>query len=190
MTNDALEIGLPGKITLHHAGPDLIITRKWFGIKTLMLTAFVIFWDGFLIFWYRSAFQGFQGDDMLIFKLFPLLHVGVGIWLTYFTLAGYVNKTFVRVNYEKISVRHKPLPYLGHKTVQTRDVKQLYSKEKISRSSKNTSVTYEVHALTHGGKSIKLVPYMESSEQALFVEQEIERYLGIKDKPVRGEINR
>jgi hypothetical protein len=186
MTSDSFEMGLPDKIDLQHTGADLVITRRWFGLQTLMMTAFVIFWDGFLFFWYSKAVPG--GDMMVV--LFPLLHVGVGVWLTYYTLAGYVNKTIVRINYEKISVRHRPLPYWGYKTVQSGDIKQLYSKEKISRSSNKRSVTYEVHALTHNGKSIKLVSYMESSEQALFVEQEIEKYLGIKDKPVRGEISR
>jgi len=186
MAYDSLDIGMPEKINLQYTGPNLIIVRKWFGLKTLLLTAFVVFWDGFLIFWYRNALQG---DDMMI-KLFPLLHVGIGIWLTYTALAGYVNKTFVYVNYEKISVRHRPLPYWGQKTIQAMDVKQLYSKEKISRSSKSRSVTYEVHAVTRSGRNLKLVPYLESAEQALFVEQQIERYLGIKDKPVRGEIGR
>jgi hypothetical protein len=186
MKGDSLEIGLPDKIYLQHTGTDLVITRKWFGLKTLMMTAFVIFWDGFLVFWYHKVLPG---GDMMV-KLFPLLHVGVGVWLTYYTLAGYINKTLVRINYERISVRHRPLPYWGHKTLLSRDIKQLYSKEKISRSSNRETITYEVHAMTHSGKSIKLVPYMASSEQALFVEQEIEKYLGIKDKPVRGEISR
>jgi hypothetical protein len=186
MSGDSLEIGMPDKIDLRQMGSDLVITRKWFGLKTLMMTAFVIFWNGFLIFWYSKAMQGGE----LMVKLFPLLHVGVGVWLTYYALAGYVNKTYIRINYEKISVRHRPMPYWGHKTILSRDIKQLYTKEKISRSSKRQTVTYEVHALTQSGRSMKLVPYMETSEQALFVEQEIEKFLRIKDKPVRGEISR
>jgi hypothetical protein len=186
MSGNTFEMGMPDKIAIRQMGADLVITRKWFGLKTLMMTAFVIFWDGFLVFWYSKATQ--SGDLMV--KLFPLLHVGVGVWLTYYTLAGYVNKTYIRINYEKLSVRHSPLPYWGHKTILSRDIRQLYSKEKISRSSKNQTVTYEVHAMTQEGRSIKLVPYLETSEQALFVEQEIEKFLGIKDKPVRGEISR
>ena len=44
--------------------------------------------------WYGIAFAA---DTPLIAKLFPLLHVAMGIGLTYFTLAGLVNRTTVEV---------------------------------------------------------------------------------------------
>ena len=89
-----------------------------------------------------------------------------------------------------LSIRHVPLPYLGNKTVEASDVKQVYSKERISRSRRGGSVTYEVHALTHSGRNLKLLSGLPNSEQALFIEQEIERFLRIQDVPVRGEIAR
>jgi hypothetical protein len=67
-------------------------------------------------------------------------------------------------------------------------VKQLYSKEKISRGRNSTTTTYEVHAVTHTGKNVKLLSGLESSEQALYIEQEIERYFRIEDAPVKGQI--
>jgi Tfp pilus assembly PilM family ATPase len=69
------------------------------------------------------------------------------------------------------------------------DLKQLYAKEKVSSSRNGTSITYEVH-VTRSGRNIKLVSGLESSEQAVYIEQEIEKYLNIKDIPVKGELAR
>ena len=69
-------------------------------------------------------------------------------------------------------------------------MKQLYGKEKISRSRNSTSVSYELRAVTKSGRNIKLVGGLESQEQAIFIEQKIEKYLRIEDIPIPGEIHK
>jgi hypothetical protein len=120
--------------------------------------------------------------------LFPLLHVAVGIGLTYYVIAGYLNKTYVRVDISNIVIKHAPLPFFGNKTLNSSGIKQLYTKEKVSHSRHGSSVSYEVHVITHDRKNVKLLSGLESSEQALFIEQKIERFLKIEDKAVKGEI--
>ena len=41
---------------------------------------------------------------------------------------------------------------------------------------------------THAGVQERLVDALDSSDQALYLEQEIERFLNIKDAPVVGEM--
>ncbi len=36
--------------------------------------------------------------------LFPLLHVGIGAGLTYYTLAGFLNRTIVEVSHEGLTI--------------------------------------------------------------------------------------
>ena len=48
-------------------------------------------------------------------------------------------------------------------------------------------MTYEVHLIDRNYKHAKLVTGLPSSEHALYLEQEIERFLHIADRPVRGE---
>lgn len=83
---------------------------------------------------------------------------------------------------------HGPLPWLGNKDLDGSNLKQLYSKEKISQGRNSTTITYEVHALTANGRNEKRVSGLDSSEQALYIEQEIERYFRVEDTPVRGQI--
>ena len=181
-----MELGLPEGIDLIDHFDSLEIVRRWFSFKTIPLTLFVLFWDGFLIFWYTQAIRA--SNTMML--VFPLIHVVIGAGLTYYVLASYINRTYIRVDQSYISITHAPLPAFGNKTVSASDVKQVYSKERVSRSRRGTSVTYEVHALTHSGRNTKLLGGLLNSEQALFIEQEIEKFLRIKDVPVRGEISR
>jgi hypothetical protein len=48
--------------------------------------------------------------------------------------------------------------------------------------------TYEVRAVTQEGRNTKLVGGLETSEQALSIEQAIEKRLGIRDVPVAGQL--
>ena len=123
---------------------------------------------------------------MVLVSTLVVRHSMFGI--AYTALAGWLNRTRITVDQGRISVRHGPLPWLGNKDLDGSTMKQLYSKEKISRGRNSTSVTYEVHAITTNGRNEKLLSGLETSEQALYIEQEIERYLRIEDAPVRGQI--
>jgi uncharacterized membrane protein (Fun14 family) len=122
--------------------------------------------------------------------LFGTLHGCVGVGLLYGVLAGYLNKTYIRISYNTIAITHEPLPWFGAKSIVRSDVKQLYSKERVSHSDHGHTHTYSVHVMTRSEKSVELVSGLFSSEEALFVENEIEKYLKIADEPVRGELPR
>ena len=80
------------------------------------------------------------------------------------------------------------MPFLGNKNILSEDIAQLYSKERISRNRKGTNISYAVHAILKNGKNIKLLTSLSSSEQALAIEREIEKYLSIEDQDVKGAI--
>lgn len=186
MQKESIEIGLPDKMVFEDHGHFIGITRRWFGLKIIFLTFFVIVWNGFLFSWYSTAIKS---QDMMTI-LFPLIHVAVGIGLTYYVIAGYLNKTYIRVDNSSIVIKHAPIPFFGNKTLSSSGIKQLYSKEKIRHSREGRSVSYEVHVITYDRKNVKLLSGLESSEQALFIEQEIEKFLKIEDKTVKGELSR
>jgi len=180
---EKIDIGLPDKLGLSHHGSHIEITRKWFGWQTVLLTAFAIFWDGFLFTWYSNI--GENTDPMATY--FPLF-VAVGIGITYWAIAGWFNQTRIVVGQGKMAIHHGPLPWPGNRQIDTLNLKQLYTKERITRGRNRTYMTYEVHATTHNSQNIILVSGIYISEQALYIEQEIEKYLGIKDIPVKGEM--
>jgi hypothetical protein len=189
MSNEFTDIGVPEKIQISKNFQHLRIVRKWFGFKFVFLTLFVIVWDAFLVNWYAMAFSSsLQSGFDLMFVFFPLIHVAVGIGLTYYVLTGYLNKTFIDVTANSITIKHVPLPFWGNKKVSSKTVIQLYCKKDDFLGARNGYRAFAVHAITSERKNIKLLSGLDTSEQALFIEQEIEKFLNIEDKPVKGEI--
>jgi hypothetical protein len=183
------EIGMPDGINIDKNFQGLRITRKWFGFKFILLTLFVVIWDAFLINWYAMAFSSsFQSAFDVMFIIFPLFHVALGMGLSYYVLAGYFNKTIIDVDFNSITVRHGPIPFWGNKEVSSKTITQLYCKGDEFPGGRSSYRTFAVHAITSEQRNIKLLTGLDNSEQALFIEQEIEKFLNLEDKPVKGEI--
>ncbi len=168
-----IELGLPDKLKFFQHGSYIEFVRKWFGWEVIVLTFFVMIWNGAILEIFSK--EGLGQDEMA--KFFAPLFIAVGICITYYTLARWLNRTHVLVSPGKIAVRHKPIPWYGNKEIPVVDIKQLYSKEKVRRSSKGAHITYEVHIITNSDRNIKLLRGLETREQARYLEQEIEKYL-------------
>jgi len=161
--------------------PQVVVERRWFTPTLFFMVFFCLFWDGFLVFWYGMAIHG-GAVGMLVF---PLLHVGAGVWITYATLAGFVNRTRIAVADGVLSVRHGPLPWRGNREIPTADLAQLYCQEHVGNKGART---YSLNALLNGGEKVGLVRSMPEPDQALYLEHLLEARLGIADVPVVGEL--
>jgi DNA-directed RNA polymerase subunit RPC12/RpoP len=180
------EIPQPANVLVENDRQVARLIQRWFSLKYIPMAFFAIAWDSFLFFWYSMAF----GSGMpWIMAVFPLLHVAVGIGVTYSTIAGFINRTVLEVSRDEIGVWFEPLPWLGEKTLKTREVKQFYCKEKVVHSKNGTQTQYELYAVTASNQQVKLLGNLENPDAALFFEQQLERWLKIADRPVAGEIN-
>ena len=193
------DVPVPERFTVENDGQELTIRQRWFQWGLLFLLFFAIAWDSFLVGWYWMLTSGpFGGNDgmpgpfKLIFFVFPIAHVAVGVGLTYFVLAGFLNSTVVRVADGMLSVRHGPLPWRGNLDLATDGIEQIYCQNKLHSSRDDnghtsTSMRYEVHAVVAGQKR-KLLGGLHDADHALFVEQTLERFLKIEDRAVPGEM--
>lgn len=167
---------------------DLVITRRWFEpAKHLPGILFCVFWDGFLANWYRMLWSGSTSPG-IGFYVFPLIHVTVGLGLTYAVIAGLCNTTQVGIRGGDFFVRHGPIPWRGNRTVPAQSITQLFVEEKVSRSNDSETRKYDLSAILDGGERMALVAGLPKVEQALFLEQALEERLGIVDVAVAGEI--
>jgi hypothetical protein len=187
MTTDQrpLEAPTPERIVVDHTPDGLVLSYRWFTWTYILLAVFALFWDGFLVFWYSVAFSQ---DAPWIMFVFPLLHVSVGVGLTYTALAGFYNKTIITVGMGNLTIRHTPLPWPGNRTVQASELVQLYSEERVTRSNNGTRITYQLSAISNQNKKIKLLNGLNSPDEVRFFEHQIEEQLGIQDRPVEGEL--
>ena len=120
--------------------------------------------------------------------VFPIAHVAVGVGLTYYTLAGFLNRSQLVIDRETFSVSHGPLPWLGYLSVPVTQVKQLYCKGKPGKG--NNASTFQLSVILKDGRKKDLLSDLDSPEIGFYIEHQIEKWLKITDRPVRGEIPR
>ncbi len=183
-------IPVPTRWVVSHEGSSLLFTNRWFRPVFIFLVVFCIVWNSFLFVWYYLFFAGETSAPTafsVVFMLFPLLHVALGIGLTYYTIAGFVNKTTITVDRGSLRIRHFPLPWLYAGTIATHEIDQIYCKESIQTNKGTAWYRYGVSVLLKNGRERKLMSNMDAPEEALFLEAEIEMFLGITDRPVAGE---
>lgn len=165
------EVDPPKNIELQSTQGGLEIVRKWSTLKFYALLVFCIFWDGFMV-------------------AFGTIHAAVGVGLTYLLICGFLNQTYIRISSSSLTISHKPLPWPGGKVIEVGEIKQVFTKGKIHRGKNDTSYTYDVLFQDQNSAEHKLVTGMDKPDQALYIEQEIEKTLGIRDTEVRGELSR
>ncbi len=176
----------PPSVAVSDFAGELTIRYRWFSPKYIFLTFFCIIWNGFLLFWYGMALAA----GNLLMLAFPLLHVAAGVWLTYMTIAGYLNTTTVTIDGSRLSVKHGPVPWPGNLTLSTLEVQQLFCEEKISRGKNGPSYSYNLVALLLNGGRKKIVSGLDTPEVPVWLEQHAEQWMNIQDEAVVGEFAR
>ncbi len=140
------------------------ISYSWFRLSNIFITVLAVG---------VSYGGGFFADIPLLIRLC------LAVILTYIAIAGWINKTRIRITDKHISVSHSPLHWMGAKVVDTCGITRLYSQKKEFVSTNGYSIFFAVFAVPENGEDIKLVGGFTEKQQALFVQQEIEKYLGI-----------
>jgi hypothetical protein len=177
------ETGEPYRLSAA-AHPHVVLERSWFAPTVFFMAFFCVFWDGFLVFWYAMALSAKGAHAHAAPLLFPLLHVGAGIAITYTTICGFVNTTRIAIENGALSVRHGPLPWPGNRDVAIASIVQLFCREHVGNKG---SRSYSVNALLKQGTTSTVLKGLTDAEQALYIEQIVEKRLGIVDAPVAGE---
>lgn len=182
------EVPVPERFSLEKQGDRLAITWRWFNWGRIFILLFCLFWDGFLVLWYGSVL-GAKGRPEPVMLLVPLLHLAVGIGVTWYGLAGLLNTTRLEIERGFLHIRHGPIPWFGNRDLPVKQLQQLFVREIVHRSKNGTSYTYNLMAqLKPHGQELKLITLLDKPEQAFFLEQRIEDHLGIVDVPVDASL--
>ena len=122
---------------------------------------------------------------------FMSIHILVGLGLIYYLAMVYLNYTDIVVTPSYITISHRPVknPFRKSKEIRSSEIEQLYvSKYVSSTTNGNPNYAYALYAVLKNNKrKIQLVKGMNRETQ-LYLEQEIERFLKIKDRPVADSI--
>ena len=169
-------------MSLEKTTDGIVITRLW---RNLPLGGIIFIISAYLFITSLNRRAEWSGLNFasLIFNVVVLA-------LGYHALALLINKTRITVTHGSINVSHGPLPWLGWREIAAGMVEQLYCKETIVRTNNGPSLSYETWILLSDGTNSKLVGSGLEVEQALYIEQQIENILNLKDKPIAGEFRR
>ncbi len=180
---NTLALSVPQNLNLTEDHREVIIEKKWFSITHLGTLLFAIAWCSFTYFFYQMMIEG---NVSIFILLFPILHIMVGIWLLYYAVCGFFNKTVIKANNKEVSIRHTPLPWNNDKIIARQYIQQLFVKERIQTSKATRICTYDVQVILQGNIKISLVKGLETAVEARFIEKKLEHFLKIEDRPVKG----
>jgi hypothetical protein len=189
---ERLPVPMPKGYKIDEFGRELTITYRWFTPAAFVILLFCIVWDGFLVFWYTMGFQGLMNGQMgwgaLLMLLVPILHVAVGIGMTYTVVCLFLNRTEIRVIGGDLTIWNGPVPFPGNCRLPISDIKQLFVTETEHRNKNGCRYSYDVNAMKQDDTKQKLIGNLQDVQQALFLEQKLESTLGIVDQHVPGEV--
>ena len=169
-------IACPNSVKQKETGEFLRLTVRWYSHFYLIVAVLALLVDGLFI------------GGIVVNQAFDPFLLLVGLLLTYITLAGILNHTIIEVSKGRITVEHGPLSGVQPVNISVRSIKQIYVTE-ILGTSRKVNKKYRLNALLHNEKRpIVLLHTLTSRNENLYVEQEIERFLGIRNRVVMNEI--
>jgi hypothetical protein len=134
-----------------------------------------IVWNSFVVGWYWNAVRA-GGREMWLAVIFCAPHAAVGLFLVYATLAGFLNRTVIRVTSESLTVWNGPVPWWGNRRLSVDEIGRLYCDRETEGVGRRWIYVYRVNALTTGESKVALVTELDCA-QALFIRQELGRWL-------------
>ena len=151
------------------------------------LTIFTVFWNGILAIMAGGAVLSGSIESVA----FMSIHLLVGLGLLYYLATVYLNYTDIIVTESYIEIDHRPVknPFVRRKRIESNEIDQLYVTKYVSSTTNgNPNYAYALYAiLKTNGKKVSLIKGMNRETQ-LYLEQKIERYMKIVDKPVQNAI--
>lgn len=172
------EIELPRYVRVDYYDDYMRISKRWRGMSTIFLTLFLVIWLYVTI---LIAVEVFGEGRTTVLMAVLLLFFVVACSIFYSTAANWVNRTNVFVSQNAIEIKRAPMPWPGNKRVEINEIEQFYVKTRITGSRDKRQVNYELHFIEKNKNDVMLLTGFGSKPGLLFVEQEIEKYLGIVD---------
>ncbi|MDQ3015981.1 MAG: hypothetical protein M3R25_04565 [Bacteroidota bacterium] len=180
---------LPKGVEILKLRSELDIRLKWTETTSkggkFFMAFFTIFWNLIVLpFAIGAILSGTWG-----ILLFLSAHLAVGLGLLWNLATLYVNQTSISITKRQLRIRTTPLKSFlwKSKEIDIDTIEQFYVTRYVqSTTNDNPNYAYALYAIIDTGEKISLVRGMNRETQ-IYVEQEIERFLGIKNKKVPKE---
>ena len=151
------------------------MTRTWVDYLNLIVLAVGIVIDVYWNIWFRDIFEAPLTVEALVF---PAVHALLGLSLTYYGVAGVVNKTFVTVTKEALTIAHRPLPWFGSRSISRDAITSLRCEQnQREKKSRRLIYTYSIRVVRTSGADVLLISEIPEMGQAAYIVSELEQIL-------------
>lgn len=189
------ELAFPRQLQVEQEEGRLLIRWRWqrigavatlpFGVLSAAVSATLLF-SGV-----HALREGQPGAVPFLFSGMFVAIITAFIWRV--SLAALLNWTTVRADATGLSITHRPIRAAKEWELKREEIAQLYAsmvarRSRRYRSSADTTHECELMAVTVSGQHRLLLSRLPSAHHALFLEQRIERALGVEDTAVEGEL--
>ncbi|MGE0710450.1 MAG: hypothetical protein AB7N76_09960 [Planctomycetota bacterium] len=184
------EVPLPDGFRIERSASELVLEVPWRDATTGPLAVGCVVWNAIVLLGVAFAVSVMKSSVLFgVGILLVVLAAGAaGPVLAYLLLGALLNTTTLRADAQTLSLRSGPVPFPGD-DIPVEDIAQLYCKASRSHGKRGrTYLTYDLKLIDRQGQKRDLFGGLQSPEQARFLEQELETFLGIVDRPVRGEL--
>lgn len=187
-------VPMPARFRVEDDGVNLTVRYRWFTASHLLLAVFALFWNGVVLMMYagmvRELLHGKSLPAGWLTLAFPGLHLLVGLAVGYAALACLLNTTRVDASRHGLAVAHGPLRWPGTRTWARGELTQLFGQQQVTKAKNTRSVRWHLMALDARGEQVRVLDVLDTADQVLWLEQALEKRLGIPDAPVEGELAR
>lgn len=179
----AMEVPIPKNMHLRESADKLEFEYRWYKPKYFVSLLVAPVFSFFLI---QSDF--IQGDFNTLTMPVAVL-VLLTLFVIYYSLARLINTTRIYVTHNDLRVYHGPVPYSKNMDLSKEDVTQLFvTQHRTGHRYHILDTTYQINVILKSKEVITLVKGLHTPGQGRFIEQKIERFLGITDIHVEGEL--
>lgn len=177
---------IPDKFHFEQHPEGVELRYRWLSKVHWGLLFFAVIWNGFLVVWITISLT--TGAWFMI--LFASIHILIGVGIGYFVLTGFVNKTSIMIGGQGLDIKHGPLKSFGNPDtiIDRRAIEQVYCKRRVGHTTNDVPhYVFDVHYIEKGGGDKTLVKGLGDLNEAIFIEQQIERLYRIEDRDVDDE---
>jgi hypothetical protein len=155
-----------------------VLTRRWFDRYALLALFVCVAWNSTLLVWYAFAVGPTDGAASLVMFLCPLLHVAVGLLVTYNAAAALVNRTIIVLEGRTARVRHTPLSFSGTRELALEGLRRVYvTQHAVGRRS--SQVFWSVFLECERDGAVPFLPDLNSEAQALCIAAHVAEHAGV-----------
>lgn len=178
----------PDSLDVRNEKNVMVITIRWARSYYHLFHALVFC---SMSFWFVKDIitsDSFKISDNLIFISMPIFLSLICLFLIYYCLATFLNRTKVIIGPRTVEIKTSPLPWPFHdRRIPREEIRQLfielYSAYKVNRE----HVFFHKIVAKTNSRELDLIKGIKTYEEAVNVELKIEEILGIKDQLVKDE---